>query len=245
MNDLYQKFAVDYDEFGRIEDYLGDEKNFLQKIFVENNVEKVLDCACGTGQHLLMLSDLGYIAFGSDYSKEMLSVAKNNLKKHNYNIPLRQCDFRLLENTFDEKFDAVLCMTNSLPHLHEDEDLICALKSMKNRLRSGGIIILSSGTTEANLKLPPIEVVVNREDFSRIFIKEYDGKLQTINIVDLFHSKERIESNQYKIVYRVLFNYDYKELLSKAGFKKVDIYGDYSGTPYDKNSRRIIVVARI
>lgn len=32
MRDLYEKFAYDYDEFGPIEEYLGDEETFLNKI---------------------------------------------------------------------------------------------------------------------------------------------------------------------------------------------------------------------
>lgn len=48
MEDLYQNLAYDYHEFGKIEDYLGDEKGFFKKIFTENNVRKVLDCTCGT-----------------------------------------------------------------------------------------------------------------------------------------------------------------------------------------------------
>jgi ubiquinone/menaquinone biosynthesis C-methylase UbiE len=60
MKDLYEKFAYDYDEFGPIEEYLGDEKTFLNKIFTEHGVKNVLDCACGTGQHLLMLAQSGY-----------------------------------------------------------------------------------------------------------------------------------------------------------------------------------------
>lgn len=32
MKDLYEKFAYDYDEFGPIEEYLGDEKTFLRDI---------------------------------------------------------------------------------------------------------------------------------------------------------------------------------------------------------------------
>lgn len=43
MKDLYEKFAYDYDEFGPIEDYLGDEKTFFNKIFSEHGVKNVLD----------------------------------------------------------------------------------------------------------------------------------------------------------------------------------------------------------
>lgn len=244
MEDVYQKLAYDYDEFDSIEKYSEAERTFLEKLFTESHVEKVLDCACGTGQHLLMLSEAGFQVSGSDFSAAMIDMAKKNLESHNYHIPLKKSDFRFLETAHDEKFDAVICMSNSLPHLTEDEDLVCALTSMKNRLKNGGLLVLTSGTTEATLKLPPIETVVNREDFSRIFVKEYDGRLHTINIVDLYHSKERLESNQYKIIYRVLLEDDYQRLLLKAGFKRVDIYGDYDKSPYQKESRKLIVVGR-
>lgn len=68
MNDIYDKFAFDYDEFGPIADYLGAEKIFLEKLFTEAGITSVLDCACDTVQHLYMLSELGYGVSGSDYS---------------------------------------------------------------------------------------------------------------------------------------------------------------------------------
>lgn len=69
MKDIYDKFAFDYGEFVPIESYLGDEKNFIHKLFTEHNINTVLDCACGTGQHLYMLSQLGYQTWGSYYSE--------------------------------------------------------------------------------------------------------------------------------------------------------------------------------
>jgi len=243
MKDLYEKFAYDYDEFGPIEEYLGDEKTFLNRVFSERGVGKVLDCACGTGQHLLMLAQSGYEVWGSDNSKSMLEVARKNLLAGNYDIPLYQCDFRYLERVFDIKFDAIVCLTNSLPHLHTDEDLLTALRSMRNRLNEKGLLVLTQGTTHFTLTLPSIEVVVNRPDFSRIFVKEQDGRFQTIHILDLFHSAERLESNQYDIVYRILLDEDYKRLLPQAGFTNIRIYGDYAMNEYNEKSWRLIVVA--
>ncbi|HHV04777.1 MAG: class I SAM-dependent methyltransferase [Bacilli bacterium] len=243
MIDLYERFAFDYDEFGPIEEYLGDEKTFLNKIFAEHGVRNVLDCACGTGQHLLMMAQSGYNVWGSDYSKSMLEVAHRNLQKRGYNIPLCQCDFRYLEQAFNMDFDAIVCLTNSLPHLQTDEDLLTALRSMKNRLNKNGVLVLTQGTTHFTLTLPSIEVVVNRSDFSRIFVKEQDGRFQTIHVLDLYHSAERLESNQYDIVYRILLDEDYKKLLSQAGFTNIQIYGDYKMNAYDEKSWRLIVVA--
>jgi len=243
MKDLYEKFAYDYDEFGPIEEYLGDEKTFFNKIFSAHGVRNVLDCSCGTGQHLLMLAQSGYNVWGSDYSNSMLEVARKNLKERNLDISLRQCDFRFLEKEFDITFDAVVCLTNSLPHLHTDEDLLTALRSMRNRLNKNGLLVLTQGTTHFTLTLPSIEVVVNRPDFSRVFVKEHDERFQTIHVLDLFHSAERLESNQYDIVYRILLDEDYRRLLPLAGFSSVQVFGDYKMNSYNQNSRRLIVVA--
>lgn len=242
--DIYEEFAFDYDEFGDIENYLGSEKAFFEELFAEHHVQTVLDCACGTGQHLYMMLQMGLQVVGSDYSASMLKVAAENLEKHGKRIPLRQCDFRYLQNAFTEKFDAIVCLTTSLPHLQTDEDIIMALRSMKDRLTAGGLLILTQGTTTYTLSLPPIEVVVNREDFSRIFVKEHDEQIQTIHVLDLYHSKNRMESNQYDIVYKIILDDDYRRLLKEAGFEDIQIYGDYDKSSYDSGSRRLIVVAR-
>ncbi len=244
MKDSYEQFAYDYDEFGDIKDYLGPEKDFFEAVFKENHVRTVLDCACGTGHHLYMMAQMGMEVSGSDYSASMLDVAEKNLSGQGKHIKLKQCDFRYLESAFEEKFDAIVCLTTSLPHLHEDADLITALKSMKNRLNDGGILILTQGATPATLQLPPIEVVVQREDFTRVYVKEHDERFQTIHILDLFHGKGRLGNRQYDVTYRLLFDKEYEELLTEAGFDTVRFYGDYKQNPYTPDSRRLIVVAK-
>lgn len=205
MKDLYEKFAYDYDEFGAIEDYLGSESEFLGKLFVKHGVKTVLDCACGTGQHLYMLSEMGFDVSGSDYSESMIAVADKNLKSYGKIVPLCQCDFRYLEQKYAQTFDAIVCLTTALP---------------------------------------PVEVVINRADFSRVFIKEQDNQFQTIHVLDLFHSSERNESSQYDIIYKIILDDEYRALLSKAGFKNIQIYGDYEDGDYNEKSRRLIVVAQ-
>ena len=244
MKDIYESFAYDYDEFGEIQAYLGSEREFFEKLCAAYDIKSILDCACGTGQHLYLFSEIGLNVCGSDCSKSMLDVAKRNLNKLGKQVELCQCDFRFLEQVHSNKYDAIACLTTSLPHLHTDEDLITALKSMRRRLNRNGILVLTQGTTHATLKLPSIEVVVNRDDFSRIFVKEHTKEFQTVHVLDLYHTEKRRESNQYEIVYRIILDEDYKRLLSFAGFTDIKIYGDYSFAPYDIDSKRLIVVAR-
>ncbi len=241
--DLYEKFACDYDEFGEIHEYLGDEKTFFENLFKKHDVKTVLDCACGTGQHLYLFSEMGLSVYGSDYSKAMIDTAQKNLQKYGKIIPISQCDFRFLEEKHSMTFDAIVCLSTSLPHLHKEEDLLKALRSMKNRLNKNGVLVLTQGTTHFTLSLPRIEVVINRTDFSRIFVKEHDEHFQTIHVLDLFHSANRRESNQYDIVYKIILDDEYKRLLTQAGFEHIQLFGDYRMNKYTEKSKRLIVTA--
>ena len=116
---------------------------------------------------------------------------------------------------------------------------------MKNQLNNGGLLIFISGTTHHTLTFPSIEVVINREDFSRIFVKEHDKFFQTIHVLDMFHSPQRLEHHQYDIVYRILLDNNYRKLLTQSGFSDIQIYGDYDMSAYDESSRRLIVVAKL
>ena len=241
MKDQYEKFAFDYDEFAS---FFGDEKPFFEKLFKEHGVKTVLDCACGTGRHLGMFSEMGLNVSGSDYSESMLEVAKNNLKTLGAAIPLCQCDFRFLEQKHAATFDAVVCLTTALPHLHTDEDLVTALKSMKNRLNQGGLLILTQRNIHKTLSPPTIDVVANTRDFSRVAVRANDGRFQTLSVLDLFHSDSRTESNQYDIILRILLDDDHRRLLSEAGFNEISIYGDLDRSEYTEKSRLLIAIAK-
>jgi hypothetical protein len=115
---------------------------------------------------------------------------------------------------------------------------------MKNRLNENGLLVMTQGITHFTLTLPAIQVIVNRSDFSRVFVIERDGFLQTIHVLDLFHSDSRTETNKYEFVRRIILDDDYNRLLSEAGFREVCIYGDYDMSIYTEESRRLIVVAK-
>jgi glycine/sarcosine N-methyltransferase len=78
--------------------------------FAANRVRRVLDCACGTGRHLLLLSDLGCEFHASDVSPALLEQAGKNLAGAGVKIPLRQADFRCLPENFNDRFYAVICL---------------------------------------------------------------------------------------------------------------------------------------
>ncbi|MCL2539717.1 MAG: class I SAM-dependent methyltransferase [Oscillospiraceae bacterium] len=245
MEDPYRDFAYDYDLFGEAEQYIGREYTFFRRLFDMYGVKSVLDCACGTGRHLFAFHQMGLKTAGSDLSPSMLDVAEKYLLGKALDLSLKQCDFRWLERCFEARFDAVVCLSTSLPHLHSDEDLIQALSSMRARLNPGGILVLTQGTTDLEVSQgSPVEVVVNKPDFTRVFIKDMGAPIFSIKILDIFHSAHRVGHNLYDMRYRLLLCDEYSRLLDEAGFKKAVFLGDYEMGRYrPTQSERLIVVA--
>jgi SAM-dependent methyltransferase len=111
MMDPYENFAERYDmsfgSFGEHEPQVGE---FFRRLFAQNNVHTVLDCACGTGRHLPLFHSLGCEVFGSDVSESMLAQARSNLVEYGLEVPLHRIDFRDLPDYFRQQFDAVVCL---------------------------------------------------------------------------------------------------------------------------------------
>jgi glycine/sarcosine N-methyltransferase len=247
-SDLYEGFADRYDlflsKFGEHDPVVVE---FFHRLFAENKVRKVLDCACGTGSDLHLFHSLGCEVIGSDISDSMLAQAGKNLCKCGLEIPLRKADYRELGQHFDTQFDAVVCLSTSILHMPNEREVLRAFKSMREVLREGGIIILTQGTTDKMWKEKPRFILaVNRKDFSRLFVIDYFDQGARYNILDIFHGDEagdfKVWSTEYPYI---LLRDDQDRLLRASGFDTVDFYGSYHFDPYDKEtSNLLIAVAR-
>lgn len=245
--DPYEAFAERYDLFhGEFDQHTSEEVAFFQTLFTRHLVHTVLDCACGTGRHLHLFHSLGQEAVGSDISASMLAQAEKNLAARHLQIPLHRVDYRDLPQHFDRRFDAVVCLSSSILHMPDDEQVLRALRSMRGVLREGGLLVLTQGTTDRQWnEKPRFILAVNTRDFSRLFVIDYLEAGARYNILDIHHSEELGELQTWSIEYpRILLKDDQEELLRAAGFEVISFYGSYQFEPYDKaSSQRLIAVA--
>ena len=240
QEDSYLGFAERYD-WMKAEDPV--RRAFFEDLFAGHGVTRVLDCACGTGWDLLMFHAMGLEVFGSDLSDGMLAQARENLG--GLDIPLQQADYRHLPAHYDGKFDAVVCLSNSINEPLEDAETLRALRSMSAVLRSGGILVFDQGQTDASMRDPPrFAPVVNNRDFTRFFVIDYVGKIQTVHIFDFLHTEEETGFHQASVQIRIRLLDSWRQVLRAAGFSRFDFFGDWHGTPYSQEtSRRLIAVA--
>lgn len=241
--DLYEGFAERYDLFF---DKLGEHNpvrvEFFRKLFAENYVHTVLDCACGTGQDLHLFYSLGCEAFGSDISESMLAQARKNLTGCGVKVPSQKVDYRELPQHFSRQFDAVVCLSTSISHMPNESQVLRALASMREVLREGGILVLTQGTTDKQWKEKPRFILaVNRKDFSRLFVIDYFDEGARYNVLDIFHSEESSDFEVWSTDHYILLKDDQKRLLKASGFAAVDFYGTYRFDPYDGETSDLLI----
>jgi SAM-dependent methyltransferase len=103
--------------------------------------QRVLDCACGTGNVTYELARRGFEAVGVDFSEEMIEVARH---KSTFVKGTRQPQFfqaDLCEMELDRQFDTVTCLYDSLNYLTTPQLLQKAFEQINKHLRPGGLFI--------------------------------------------------------------------------------------------------------
>jgi glycine/sarcosine N-methyltransferase len=247
-HDLYESFADRYDLFfSRFGEHDPVAVEFFRTLFAENQVRSVLDCACGTGHHLVLFHSLGCEVFGSDISESMLAQCRKNLAERGLNVPLQKADYRELPGHFDRPFDAVACLSSSILHTPNEVEVLRAFRSMREVVREGGNLVLTQGTSDRQWQEKPRFILaVNTNEFSRLFVIDYLDQGAQYNILDIFHSEGARDFKVWSVDYPLmLLKDDQERLLKAAGFGAVDFYGSYHFDPYDKEtSERLIAVAR-
>ena len=86
--EFYDRFVDKYDVLVSYENRVKREANFYDYLFKKHNINTILDCACGTGHHVMMLKQMEYDIEGSDLSPAMIDKARANLKENNLDVTL-------------------------------------------------------------------------------------------------------------------------------------------------------------
>jgi len=239
------RYAEIAEHYGRMLHEDPDRVAFFKRTFDRYQAKNILDCACGTGNDLLLFHSMGYNVTGSDLSDTMLTVAQQAIQNHKANIVLRKGDFQNLRTIHPETFDTVVCLSNSINEIEVDP--IAALESMKQVLGPGGLIILDQGQTDLSMQDPPSYApIMNDQSFSRLFTMTYDQDIMTVNIFDFVHDEKEsmydFYHSEHKI--RIRLYADWEAILKKVNLK-AEYYGNWDGEEYDINkSKRLIIVAK-
>lgn len=209
---LYKDYKINanfYDIFNKDRHY-DIEMHYLLRML--KNRREVLDVGCGTGYHMALLEDLGYLVEGIDISPKMIAAAKMRVTSPIYEANL--LDFKL-----DSKYNAVISMHYVFNHLKSYEEFEIGVKNLLEHTKKGGIIILEldnrrqtgikEDKVDGNKRI--IECKYNREtEIQERKITNYIGarKFETIHEY-LIYDPRKLEAilDKMNIKYLMLTNY--------------------------------------
>ncbi len=96
----------------------------------------VLDVGCGTGEHTILLTRLGYVVLGIDFAPEAVEQARRNADEKGVGARFEVADAM---NLADEPgYDTIV--DSALFHIFDDGDRPKYVASLRNACRPGGIV---------------------------------------------------------------------------------------------------------
>jgi len=141
MEDEFALEAEIYDRIWGRHDYETDIK-FLDRLFRKHGCSSILDIGCGTGNHALRLSRLGYEVTGVDISSTMLKKAKRKDKKRK--VRFRKGDMKELKTIVSKtRYDAAISLGQVFSHLYTDKEVRVFIKGVHRALRKNGLFVFS------------------------------------------------------------------------------------------------------
>jgi len=244
----YKKLPEFFDAHN-IDDDTELKNSVVEKLLKKYDVKTVLDLTCGTGSQVLFLAKKGYEIVGSDFSPELLKIARKKAKEEKLNLKFIDGDMRTIKVG---KFDAAITMFNAVGHLNKS-GLEKAIRNINKNLKDRGIYVFDI----FNLEALSDEVVSN---FSMYKHKKVgDTQLHSIQCSTIDRKNGFLTSYDNHVLQKkadkpVRINNKFslqiysakqlKEILRKNGFKTLEQY-DIDGSKFlEKKSLRVLTIAQ-
>jgi glycine/sarcosine N-methyltransferase len=189
----------------------------------------VLDCACGIGTQAIGLAMRGHRTEGSDPSEASIRRATHEAAARGVAAEFRVDDMRSLSTAQTSSYEAVIAMDNAIPHLQSDDDIQRAFTSMRARLRSGGVLLVSLrdyGPLLAHRATGTPASFYWDGKFRRIVHQVWDWQDDRRYVVHLFITCERDDGWQTRHFmghYRAVIPSEVAQLVERVGFKDVHV----------------------
>ena len=200
--------------------------------------QAVLDLACGAGRHTAALRQRGYRTLGIDLSLTLLAFPPR--------VPCVAGDMRRLPFR-SETFDWVLNFFTSFGYFERERENFEVLEEFVRVLTPGGrflIDFLNREVVLANLKAREVQEIAGR----RVHIERwYDQETSRINKRMQIEAPggpgRKTPSTQTYLESVRAYSRDEVTIGARwAGLVVDDLYGNFQGEPFDRDSERLIVV---
>lgn len=247
---LYTDLSCYYDLFCAEVDYAEQCAFALRAFYCFGNPggKQYLDLACGTGSHLRIMQDYGFIATGLDNSAEMLGQTARRCPDATCIL----CDMSALQA--ECSYDLVSCFLYSIHYNTPASGLRQTLKRVFDALKRGGVFIFDAVDVTGINNRHFVRTQVNADNSTLNFESGWtyagSGEQMTLHLsiseqtdkVATSASTHRVWHDRHTMT--AIHIAEIKNWLQETGFEVTLFEHDYSRLkPWSGNSFNIIVVA--
>jgi 2-polyprenyl-3-methyl-5-hydroxy-6-metoxy-1,4-benzoquinol methylase len=196
----------------------------------------ILDVPCGAGRHSLALARAGYRVTGIDLSEEAIDRARAAGK--GLSADFRRGDMRSL--ALDERFDAVLCLGNSLSYFPPDE-MRSFIASLAERVAGGGRLILDTSCCAESLfpMAGAREVAFEGGTYRSAY--RYEARRSLLKTKAELRLGD--ETHGLRYAHYVVTSGELVRMVEVAGLRVESLFGDVEDTPFAPGMPRLLLVA--
>jgi 2-polyprenyl-3-methyl-5-hydroxy-6-metoxy-1,4-benzoquinol methylase len=199
----------------------------------------VLDLGCGIGRHAKVLARRGFKVTGVDITRKYLDKARMEAKQEGLDIAYIQDDMRKFK--VNSKFDAIInLLTSGLSYFENIEEDRQVIRNACDSLKPGGLFVTQTHSKEILARI-----------FQARTWREHDGTYlllqRTIKQNWSWMENDYILIKDGKIFRQLISHrmYSASELgamIKDCGFREVEAYGDFDGSPYDEKAKTMVLV---
>lgn len=216
--------------------------------------EAVLDAACGVGRHAVAFAERGSSVDGVDVSPTFVERARAHAEDAGVADRTRfvEGDVRDLDAApLDPPYDLATCLFTSFGYF-DDATNLRVLEGLHAQLGSDGALVVDTVNKDgvlAGFEESGVYEVDGADGDARLVTEQREYDPETSRIHTDRHQFRRdadgfAHEASYDIDLRLYSPVEFRRLCEAAGFRDVTLYADYDGGDLDRESSRLLAVAR-
>lgn len=239
----YDYLASYYDIVFDWEERLRREEPFFETLFQEKMATSILDLGCGAGGHSLFWSDLGMHVVGLDSSAGMIREAQRRADEEGLDVEFHCLSITDFSQKVQQRFDAVVCVGNTLPHLIEPEAVRRLFRETIASMKPTGVAIFHCINYHRILEVkkrdhPVLSKVVDDKEYVLCRFYDFLPHALEFNTVMLIKDQEGWHSHSSQVLHYPWMKDDLETLAKEAGFSHVMFYGGLDFSPFNPDESK-------
>jgi SAM-dependent methyltransferase len=233
---VYDPFADIYDEWAQ---HMTEDVPFYVELAREAE-GPIVELAVGNGRVAIPVArETGRKVIGIDSSPAMLAQARERVQEAGVDVELHEGDMRDLE--LEEPVGLIYCPFRALLHLPTWADRRRVFERVAAALRPGGRFAWNVFVFDPEIAASFADRLRRRPDGKTWEWTEYDP---TDSRIDITAYVEQPGKDERSLSLWWIARSEWEGLIDVAGLEVEALYGDFDRTPFGKDSREFVWIAR-